>query len=152
MGSPLRRTLVERTARAGYEAWNRDDMEAARVYADPEIEVRIAQTGKLPVGLDDVYYGPDGYCRVMEEWAEAWRTWRVEVEDVIELAPDKVLVAGRHTGEGLASGAKIEQWTAIIYTFRRGKILRVDGFFFSDKASVSEAVRSFAEGEPTAAG
>jgi ketosteroid isomerase-like protein len=145
-GSRPRRLLVERTARAGYEAWNRDDMEAARAYADPEVEVYVAQEADLPVGLDDVYYGPDGYCRAMEEWAEAWRNWRVEVEDVVEVAQDKVLVAGYHFGEGLASGAKLEQWSAALYTMRRGKILRVDMFFLADKDSVSEAVRSIAEG------
>lgn len=34
----------------------------------------------------------------------------------------------------------------VLYTFRRGKIVRVDGHLFSDKDSVSEAVRSIAEG------
>lgn len=68
-----------------------------------------------PVGLNDAYYGPDGYCRAMEEWAEAWRDWRVEVEDVVEVAQDKFLVTGRHFGEGLASGAKLEQWSAAMY-------------------------------------
>ncbi|MEK6251022.1 MAG: nuclear transport factor 2 family protein [Actinomycetota bacterium] len=142
-GSRLKRTLLERTAHAAYEAWNRDDLELARAAADPEIEVHFQHAADSPVaGIDDVYHGPDGYCRAMEEWAEGWRSWRVEVEDVVEVAPDKVLITGRHIGEGLASGAEIEQWGAALYTFRRGKILRVDAFLFSDKDSVSEAVRS----------
>jgi ketosteroid isomerase-like protein len=98
-----------------------------------------------PVGLNDAYYGPDGYCRAMEEWAEAWRDWRVEVEDVVEVAQDKFLVTGRHFGEGLASGAKLEQWSAAMYTIRRGKILRVDMFFLADRDSVAERVRSVTE-------
>jgi ketosteroid isomerase-like protein len=145
-GSRLRRAYVERTVRAGYEAWNRDDMETARAYADPEVEVYVAQGSDLPVGLDDAYYGPDGYCRAMEEWAEAWRDWHVEVEEVVEVGQDKFLVTGRHFGEGLASGAKLEQWSAAMYTIRRGKIVRVDMFFLADKDSVSETVRSLAEG------
>ena len=64
-GSRLRRAFVERTVRAGYEAWNRDDMEVARAYADPEVEVYVAQGSDLPVGLDEAYYGPDGYSRDM---------------------------------------------------------------------------------------
>jgi ketosteroid isomerase-like protein len=146
-GSRLRHALLEREARTGYEAWNRDDMEAARAFADPEVEVYVAQEADLPVGLDEVYHGPDGYCQAMEEWADAWRNWRVEVEDVIEVAQDKFLVAGRHFGEGRASGVKLEQWSAALYTIRRGKILRVDMFFLSDKDSVSEKVRAIAEGE-----
>jgi hypothetical protein len=70
-----------------------------------------------------------------------------EIEDVVEVARDKVLVTGRHIGEGLASGVEIERWGAIIYTFRRGKILRVDAALFSDRDSVSELVRSIAENE-----
>jgi hypothetical protein len=124
-GSRLRRTLLERAAHVAYEAWNRDDYrEGARAIADPEIEVHLEQGAELPVGLDDFYRG------------------RVEIEDVVEVAPNKVLITGRHIGEGLMSGAEIERWGAVLYTFRRGKILRVDGFLFSDKESVSEAVRS----------
>ena len=146
-GSRLRRAFLERNARTAYEVWNRVDMEAARAFADPEVEVYVAQEEDLPVGLDDVYHGPDGYCRAMEEWAEAWRNWRVDVEDVIEVAQDKFLVAGRHFGEGRASGVTLEQWSAALYTIRRGKILRVDMFFLADRDSVSEKVRAISEGE-----
>jgi SnoaL-like protein len=147
-GSRLRRALLERAARAAYQAWNRDAYrDIARAAADPQIEVHLEQGADLPVGLDGVYYGPDGYCRAMEDWAGSWRSWHVEIEDVVEVAPDKVLVTGRHIGEGLASGAKLERWGAVLYTFRRGRILRVDGYLFSDKDAVSEAVRSIAQGE-----
>jgi hypothetical protein len=113
--------------------------------ADPEIEVHSAQGADSPVGMDDVYRGPEGYCQAMEDWAGAWRSWRAEIEDVVEVAPNKVLITGRHIGEGLASGAEIERWGAVLYTFRRGKILRVDGYLFSDRDSVSDAVRSITE-------
>ena len=65
--------------------------------------------------------------------------------DLVEVAQNKVLVTGRHIGEGLASGVEIERWGAIIYTFRRGKIFRVDAALFSDRDSVSELVRSTAD-------
>jgi hypothetical protein len=146
-GWRLRRSLLERAAQAAYEAWSGDKFqELAKAAADPEIEVYAAQGG-LPVGMDDVYYGPDGYCRVMEEWNAAWRSWRAEIEDVVEVAPNKVLITARHIGEGLVSGVKVEQWGGVLYTFRRGKILRVDGYLFSDRDSVSELVRSIGEGE-----
>jgi ketosteroid isomerase-like protein len=82
----------------------------------------------------------------LEDWAGSWRSWHVEIEDVVDVAQDKVLVVARHVGEGLASGAPINQRGAALYTFRRGKILRVDGFLFSDEESVSEAVKSIAAG------
>jgi len=146
-GSRLRRAMLERSARAGYEAWNRDDLEPARAYADPEIEVHVVRGSDSPVGFDDVYHGPDGYCRMMEEWSAAWRSWRIELEDVLEVAPNKILLAGHHIGVGLASGAEVEHWAATLYTFRRGKILRVDAFFSADKENVSEAVSSIVAGD-----
>jgi hypothetical protein len=70
--------------------------------------------------------------RYMEDWSGAWRTWRAEIEDVVEVARDKVLVTGRHIGEGLASGVEIA--------------------LFSDRETVSELVRSIAENEPAGEG
>ncbi len=150
MGSRLRRTLLERAAHAAYEAWNRDDYrEGARAAADPEIEVHLEQGADLPVDMADVYRGRDGYCQAMGDWVGSWRSWRVEIEDVVEVAQNKVLIVARHIGEGLASGAELEQWGGVLYTFRRGKILRVDGLLFGDKESVSEVVRSIVEGAST---
>jgi hypothetical protein len=150
-GSRLRQQLLERAASAAYEAWNSDNFrEAAMAVADPAIEVHLEEGAELPVGLERIYYGPDGYCRAMEDWGGSWRSWHVEIEDVVEVAQNKVLVVARHVGEGRASGAQIEQRGAVLYTFRRGKILRLDGFLFSDEESVSEAVNSIIAGERVA--
>jgi hypothetical protein len=54
---------------------------------------------------------------------------------VVDLAPERVRIAGRHIGEALASGAEIERWGAVLYTFGPGKILRVDGYLFSDRTA-----------------
>jgi hypothetical protein len=69
---------------------------------------------------------------------------------VLRLPRGSRLAAPVHGGlvGGLASGVEIERWGAIIYTFRRGKILRVDAALFSDRETVSELVRSIAENEP----
>ena len=109
----------------------------------------LAELGVMGVTIPEEHGGfgwsATAYCRMMEEWSGAWRSWRIELEDVIEVALDKVLVTGRHIGVGLASGAEIEQWGAVLYTFRRGRILRVDVFFFADKDTVSEIVTSIAD-------
>ena len=148
MGSRLRRTLLERAAESAYEAWNGDNFrELATAAADPDIEVHAAPGTDLPVGLDDAYYGPDGYCQAMEDWSGSWGSWRVEIERVVEVAQNKVLVTGRHIGVGRASGVEIEQWGAVLYTFRRGRIVRVDGYLFTDRESVLQLARSLSQGE-----
>jgi ketosteroid isomerase-like protein len=91
------------------------------------------------VGLDEIYHGPDGYCESMEQWAQSFRNWRAEVDEVIEEAPDRILIIARHSGEGTASGVKLEQWGAVRYTVRHGRIVRVDAFFGPDRDGAVEA-------------
>ena len=76
----------------------------------------------------------------MEVWSESFRNWRAEVEEVVEEDHDRFRIVARHSGEGIASGIRLEQWGAIRYTFRRGKLVRVDAFFGPDRAEAVEAM------------
>ena len=65
--------MLVRTARTGFEAWVRGDYHVLRASADSKIEVQLKQvsgTGgfEVPVGLDEIYHGPNGYCESMEQW------------------------------------------------------------------------------------
>jgi ketosteroid isomerase-like protein len=95
---------------------------------------------EVPVGLDEIYHGPDGYCASMEVWSDSFKNWRAEVEEVIEEGPDRFRIVARHSGEGIASGVRLEQWGAIRYTVRRGRIARVDAFFGPNRADAVEAI------------
>jgi ketosteroid isomerase-like protein len=125
VGSRLRRALLNRAARAGFEAWSRGDLDAATFLDDPEIETHIEQTEGIPVGFDEVYHGVEGHSRVMEIWNEAWKTWRGDVADVIEVGKDGVLAYSHQFGEGYASGVELEMWGAGLYLFRRGKLVHL---------------------------
>jgi ketosteroid isomerase-like protein len=134
-----------RGARTSFDAWVRGDYEVLRAAADPEIEVHVEQASgrvgfEVPVGLDEIYHGPDGYCASMEVWADSFKNWRAEVEEVVEEGPDRFRIVARHSGEGIASGVRLEQWGAIRYTFRHGRIVRVDAFFGPDRADAVEAL------------
>jgi ketosteroid isomerase-like protein len=144
-GSRVRRALVVRTARTGFEAWVRGDYDVLRAAADPKVEVHLevsSGTGgfEVPVGFDEIYHGPNGYCESMELWSQSFRNWRAEVDEVIEEAPDRILIIARHSGEGIASGIELEQWGAVRYKVRHGRIVRVDGFFGPDREGVVEAI------------
>ena len=144
-GSRVRRAFLERTARTSFEAWVRGDYDFLRVAADPKIEVHVEMASgangfEAPVGLDGIYHGPDGYCESMELWAQSFRNWHADVEEVIEEAPDRTLIVARHSGEGLVSGVKLEQWGATRYTARHGMIVRVDAYFGPDREGVVEAI------------
>ena len=144
-GSRVRRALVVRTARTGFEAWVRGDYDVLRAAADLKVEVHLevsSGTGgfEVPVGFDEIYHGPNGYCESMELWSQSFRNWRAEVDEVIEEAPDRILIIARHSGEGIASGVELEQWGAVRYKVRHGRIVRVDGFFGPDREGVVEAI------------
>jgi ketosteroid isomerase-like protein len=138
-GSRVRRAMLERAARAAFLAWNRGDFALVPKVDDPQVETHIVGA---PIDADPVYYGPEGHCRVMEVWNEAWREWDGEIDQVIEEGRDRVLIVARVWGEGAASGIKLDAWGAVRYTFRDAWIVRVDGAFGPDRDRALDALGS----------
>jgi hypothetical protein len=137
--------MLERFARTAFLSWNRGDFELVPILDDPEVETHMTVRSRIVVGAEDVYYGPDGHCRAMEEWNEAWREWDAEIDEVIEEGPDQILVVARVYGEGAASGIRLDEWGAVRYTFREGRILRIDGAIDPDRDRALEALGATAE-------
>jgi SnoaL-like protein len=130
--------MLRRAARIAFEAWNRGDFALVPNIDDPEVQTRIAQGLGVAIGMDEVYFGPEGHCRAMETWNEAWSTWDAEIDEIIEMGHDQVVVIGRIHAEGAVSGIGLDEWGVVRYTFREGRILRVDGAFDSDRAHALE--------------
>jgi ketosteroid isomerase-like protein len=139
-GSRVRRAMLQRAVRIVFLLWNRGDYALVPILDDPEVETRITVGSSVVMGVDPVYYGPEGHCRVMEDWNEAWREWDAEIDEIIEEGRDQVLIVARVSGEGAASGIKVDEWSAGRYTFRDGRILRVEGALHSDKERALEAL------------
>ena len=137
--------MLERFARTAFLSWNRGDYALVPVMDDPEVEVHFTVNERIVVGSDPVFYGVDGHCRAMEEWNEAWREWDAEIDEVIEEGSDRVLIVARLHGEGAASGIRLDDWAAVRYTFREGRILRVDGAIDADRDRVLNALGATAE-------
>src|SRR3954454_8841433 len=139
-GSRVRKAMLERFARAAFLSWNRGDYALVPIIDHPEVEAHFTVRDQMAVGTDDVYYGPDGHCRAMQEWNEAWREWDADIDEVIEEGRDRVLVVARLYGEGAASGITLDDWGAVRYTFREGRILRIDGAIDAEKDRVLNAL------------
>jgi hypothetical protein len=139
-GSPKRSELLRRGARAAFEAWNRGDFELVPHVDDPGVQTFVTAGSGVAVGIDRVYYGPEGHCEAMATWNEAWRNWTADIQDVIDDRHDQVVVVARVHCEGTASGIRLDEWTAVRYTFRQGRILRVDAAFDPMRDRVLEAV------------
>jgi ketosteroid isomerase-like protein len=132
-GSRIRLAMLRRAVQIAFDAWNRGDLELVPYIDDPEVETHITQGSGPPIGFDAVYYGPEGHCRAMEIWNEAWRDWRADIDEIIEDGRDRIVVIARVYAEGSASGVKVQEWAAVRYMFRQGRILRVDAAFFPDR-------------------
>ncbi len=76
----------------------------------------------------------------MEIWNEAWRNWRGEIQELIEEGRDRIVVVARVYAEGSASGIELDEWGAVGYTFREGRILRVDAAFDPDRDRALDAL------------
>jgi ketosteroid isomerase-like protein len=139
-GSRVRRAMLRRAARVAFEAWMRGDFELVPYVDDPEVETHITLGSGTPIGFDTVYYGPEGHCRTMEIWNEAWRNWRGEIQELIEEGRDRIVIVARVYAEGSASGIELDEWGAVRYTFREGRILRVDAAFDPDRDRALDAL------------
>ena len=128
--------MLRQAAQAAFEAWNRGDFGLVPHIDDPQVETRITQGSGPPIGLDAVYYGPEGHCRSMEIWNEAWGQWDVEIDEIIEEGRDRIVVVGRIEAIGSASGVELDEWGAIRYTFREGRIVRVEAALDSERGRV----------------
>jgi ketosteroid isomerase-like protein len=133
--------MLQRFARAAFQAWNRGDFrESVPNIDDPGVETHVPQGARALIGLDAIYYGPEGHCRAMEDWNDAWQAWDADIQDVIDEAPNRVVIVARVHGVGAASGIDVNEWMAVRYTFREGRILRVDGAFDSTRERLFEAL------------
>jgi ketosteroid isomerase-like protein len=145
-GSRVRSAMLRGAARLAFAAWNRGDFELVPHIDDPAVETHITQGAGTPIGFDTVYYGPEGHCRSMEMWNEAWSRWDAEIEEVIEEGPNRMVVVAQVHAEGSASGVTFDEWGAVRYTFREGRIVRVDAAFDPDRDRALDAmVKSRAE-------
>jgi ketosteroid isomerase-like protein len=151
-GSRMRKAMLRRAAQMAFDAWMRGDFELVPYVDDPEVETHITQGSGTPIGFDTVYYGPEGHCRTMEIWNAAWRNWRGEIDEVIEEERNRVMIIARVYAEGSASGIKLDEWGAVGYTFREGRIVRVDAAFDPDRGRALDSLMESSDDALKAAG
>lgn len=96
-------TLSEQL-RAGYEAWNRDDIEAWLELLHPD--ARLDAPGVFP-GFEREYKGHEGLRRFWRQLRDPWEEFAIEVEDVDE-EPNGVVVAIRFRAKGAGSGVDVD--------------------------------------------
>jgi len=107
--------------RRGYEAFAQGDIDAILDISHPEVEAHDHLVPDRP----SPYRGHQGMVQYIAEVVELWDDFRMEPEDFIE-SSDQIFVAIRTAGRGKGSGVPAEDRTFHVWTFRDGKVVRLD--------------------------
>jgi uncharacterized protein len=115
--------------RAAFDQFAQGDFRSAtRLYA-PEvewIEHRGVPGGGAFGGFDQVRQGFRG-------WLSSWDRYRLELLELVEHG-DSYFAAVRGSGRGVMSGAYAEDLFFQVWTFRDGRIVRIENFAERDEA------------------
>ena len=114
------------------DAFNRRDFDSLLAAVDPDVELH-----EWPAGPDaQIYHGQDEARQAIENWFDAWEWMKVEVEDIVE-AGERVLVTLHQRAKGKGSAVEVEIRSFNVYTFRDGKLIRMQ--LFTEREPALEA-------------
>lgn len=110
--------------RAAYDAWNRNDVEAAIASLDENVEWEMSGT---IVGTDAIYHGHEGVRRWWLQFLEPFESVTIEPLEVVEPRQDVVLVHLRLRGTG-RQGIEVDLPVSHLYELQEGRVVRVRAF------------------------
>lgn len=119
--------------RRALEAFPRGDVEEMLSYLDPQLEWHSAIVGGAE---GNVYLGHDGFRRWFADSFESFEELRNEWSEFRDLG-DRVLAFGHVKARGRESGVEIDSPMGWVFTVRRGRLLKAEGFL--SKAEALEA-------------
>ena len=117
--------------RRQHEHFSRTGEVLAEIY-DPDAEWIAAREDPDAA----THRGLEAIRRYFAQWTEMFEDIDFRTEELID-AGDKVFAWFRFSGKGVTSGAPVEMEQAQIWTFRDGKVVRVEEYF--DRAEALEA-------------
>lgn len=118
--------LLARAVRAGIEAANRRDYEAAFALYHRAVEL-LVPPGLASIGLEPSVRGRDARVRFEVKWRAEWGDFAYVPEELIDLGT-QVLVIGRMRGSGPSSGAAFDIEWADLFTVDGGRVVREQVF------------------------
>jgi len=124
------------TLRAVYTRWERGDFSASMALFDENVTLAIDPD--IPDGGN--YEGTDGVRDYMSRLLDPWGSLSIAGES-FEAVGDSVLVKVRQTGIGRVSGVPVELQYFQLWTFRGGKVIRLDVIMSEERALKAAALR-----------
>jgi ketosteroid isomerase-like protein len=114
--------------RASMDAFERGDAETALSYYSEDVVFHPLVAGP--------YHGHAGVTEQMLVWMEEFNDFWFESAEVLD-AGDRVVLLWRQGGQGKASGVRVEQHGATVFSLRNGLISRA--WVYLDRAKALEA-------------
>jgi ketosteroid isomerase-like protein len=105
------------------EDWQRDDFDAFVSKTHPDIEWH-AVLQRLVEGPGSVYRGREGIGRLWHAYRTEFDGFEVEADEIRDVGDDRVVLLGRISWRGAASGIETESPFAMVVTIREGKMFR----------------------------
>ena len=109
--------------RGVYERWAEGDFRASVDLFDPH--VLLVMRPEFPDA--GTYLGVEGIARYTRGFLEPWTRITIEAEEIAD-AGDSLVVAVRQRGVGSGSGAETEFRYFHVWSFRGGKVIRLETF------------------------
>jgi ketosteroid isomerase-like protein len=119
------------------EAFASRDLEAMLLQIDSEAELHSAIIGGAE---GNTYSGHEGFRRWYADSYETFEYFRFEWSEVRDLG-DRVLTLGHVKVRGRESGAEIDSPMGWVYTVRRSKVLKAEGFLSRAEALEAAGLR-----------
>jgi ketosteroid isomerase-like protein len=125
------------TVRAVYERWSEGDFRAAVDLFDPHVVLVLRPEFGPDYPDAGVYLGAEAIAKyTRRSLLETWADFTMEAEEIVA-AGDSVLVGVRQRGIGRASGVPTEAHYFTLWSFRGGKVIRIESF--RERAEAIEA-------------
>jgi uncharacterized protein len=123
--------------RRALESFPRGDVEEMLSYLDPELEWHSA----IVSGAEgNVYRGHDGFRRWFADSFESFEELRNEWTEFRDLG-DRVLALGHVKARGRESGVEIDSPMGWVFTVRRGRAVKAEGFLSQAEALEAAGLR-----------
>jgi len=145
--SALRRRLLARWVRQGFQAVNRRDLDLVTPMYDPEVEFEFPLEGRLHhlPDMPSTLRGPGGLRELWRNWLQAVPDLTVTPEEIL-MTDDRILICEHGAGHGGSSGVPIDTALFELLHLREGRIVKHQ--IFDDREAAVRALRAPGPDEP----
>jgi ketosteroid isomerase-like protein len=133
------RAMSEEDVAALREAFARFELEGVPDFEKFDPDVELINFESFPVTRP--YHGWDGMVAWLVEVSEPFEDFRLELVDVLAHDDQRVVTTCRVKAESRTGGPPLELVWGVVWTFRDGKVVRVQGLRTADEALEAAGLR-----------